>query len=58
MSDLEGEGGAAPEPWWKNTTVYHLYPRSFADSNADGIGDLPGVLSRLDYLQDLGVETI
>jgi len=48
----------APEPWWKHTTVYHLYPRSFADSNGDGIGDLPGVLSRLDYLHDLGVETI
>lgn len=46
------------DPWWKSTTVYHLYPRSFADGNSDGVGDLPGVLARLDYLHDLGVETI
>lgn len=44
--------------WWKNTTVYQVYPRSFADGNGDGIGDLAGVLSRLEYLQALGVETI
>ena len=44
--------------WWKKTTVYQLYPRSFYDSNGDGIGDLEGILSKLDYLQDLGVETI
>ncbi|MBL8941695.1 MAG: DUF3459 domain-containing protein [Myxococcales bacterium] len=50
--------GPAGDPWWKNTTVYHVYPRSFSDSNGDGIGDLPGVLARLDYLHDLGVETI
>jgi alpha-glucosidase len=46
------------EPWWKRTTVYHLYPRSFRDANGDGIGDLHGVIERLDYLHDLGVETI
>ncbi len=45
-------------PWWKRTTVYQVYPRSFSDSNADGIGDLPGVIERLDYLRWLGVETI
>jgi alpha-glucosidase len=45
-------------PWWRCTTVYHLYTRSFADGNGDGIGDLAGVLDRLDYLQRLGVETI
>jgi alpha-glucosidase len=45
-------------PWWKRTTVYQIYPRSFADSNGDGIGDLPGVIDRLDYLQRLGVETL
>lgn len=44
--------------WWKHTTVYHVYPRSFADTNGDGVGDLAGVLERLDYLRDLGVETI
>ncbi|MEO7331325.1 MAG: alpha-glucosidase [Minicystis sp.] len=45
-------------PWWKRTTVYQIYPRSFADANGDGIGDLAGILSRLDYIQQLGVETI
>jgi len=45
-------------PWWKKTVVYQLYPRSFIDSNGDGIGDLKGIISKLDYLQDLGIETI
>jgi glycosidase len=45
-------------PWWKQTTVYQIYPRSFYDRNGDGIGDLEGVIDRLDYLQWLGVETI
>ena len=43
---------------WRETTVYQIYPRSFQDSDGDGIGDLPGVMARLDYLQDLGVETL
>jgi alpha-glucosidase len=45
-------------PWWKRTTVYQIYPRSFADTNGDGIGDLAGVIGKLDYLRDLGVETL
>lgn len=45
-------------PWWKRTTVYQIYVRSFADTNGDGIGDLQGVLGKLDYLQSLGVETL
>jgi len=44
--------------WWKETTVYQIYPRSFKDSNGDGIGDLQGIISRLDYIKDLGFETI
>ncbi len=45
-------------PWWQTTTIYQVYPRSFADSNNDGIGDLRGILSKLDYVQNLGFETI
>lgn len=48
---------AAP-PWWQSTTIYQVYPRSFADSNADGLGDLRGVIDRLDHLAELGVETV
>ena len=44
--------------WWQSTTIYQIYPRSFQDSNNDGVGDLQGVIDRLDYLQDLGVETL
>ena len=44
--------------WWRQAVVYQVYPRSFADSNGDGIGDLPGLTSRMDYLADLGVDAI
>lgn len=44
--------------WWKDAVVYQIYPRSFQDSNGDGIGDLQGIISRLDYLQDLGINAI
>lgn len=47
----------APD-WWKNSVVYQIYPRSFLDSNHDGIGDLPGIIQKLDYLQNLGVDVI
>jgi oligo-1,6-glucosidase len=50
---------AAKKPaWWKETIVYQLYPRSFQDSNGDGVGDLKGITSRLDYLKSLGVGTV
>jgi len=44
--------------WWKNAVIYEIYPRSFQDSNGDGMGDLNGITSRLDYLKDLGVDAI
>ena len=44
--------------WWQKGIIYQVYPRSFADSNGDGVGDLPGVISRLDYLQWLGVDAV
>ncbi len=44
--------------WWKEAVVYQIYPRSFMDSNGDGIGDIQGIISRLDYLQELGVDVV
>jgi alpha-glucosidase len=44
--------------WWHKAVFYQIYPRSFADSNGDGIGDIPGILSKLDYLQDLGIDAL
>ena len=49
MSDLK---------WWETAVIYQIYPRSFQDSNGDGIGDLQGIISRLDYIADLGVDAI
>ncbi|KAF4530797.1 hypothetical protein B566_EDAN018828 [Ephemera danica] len=44
--------------WWKEAVVYQIYPRSFYDSNADGIGDLEGITQKLEYLQNLGIDVI
>jgi alpha-glucosidase len=49
---------AEQTPWWRKTTIYQIYPRSYKDSNGDGIGDLEGIISKLDYIKDLGFETI
>jgi oligo-1,6-glucosidase len=44
--------------WWKESVIYQIYPRSFMDSNGDGIGDIPGIISKLDYLNNLGIDVI
>ena len=44
--------------WWRHGVIYQVYPRSFQDSNGDGVGDLRGVINRLDYLQWLGIDAI
>ena len=46
------------EPWWKKAVVYQIYPKSFYDTTGNGTGDLPGIISKLDYLKELGVDVI
>jgi alpha-glucosidase len=48
----------AGHSWWRHGIIYQVYPRSFQDSDGDGIGDLKGIMQRLDYLADLGITTI
>lgn len=57
MSDQTGRLEREKD-WWKSAVAYQIYPRSFNDSNADGTGDLRGIIERLDYLEDLGVDVI
>src|ERR1043165_8613898 len=45
-------------PWYHHTVIYQIYPRSFFDSNGDGIGDIPGIIQKLDYIKSIGYETI
>ncbi|WP_371478049.1 glycoside hydrolase family 13 protein [Kitasatospora sp. NBC_00315] len=52
------DNAGAPRGWWREAVIYQVYPRSFADSNGDGMGDLPGIRSRLPYLRDLGVDAV
>lgn len=44
--------------WWRQATVYQIYPRSFADANGDGIGDLKGITSKVGYLEKLGIDAV
>ena len=53
-----GSGAGETPAWWTDAVVYQIYPRSFADSDGDGIGDISGVIDHLDHLVDLGVETV
>ncbi|KAI7274211.1 hypothetical protein KC335_g2654 [Hortaea werneckii] len=45
-------------PWWKDVSIYQIYPASFQDSNGDGIGDLQGIIQRLDYIKSIGVDVV
>ncbi len=56
MSDFKFLTGS--EDWWRQAVVYQIYPRSFADSNGDGIGDIRGIISRVDYLKTLGIDAV
>lgn len=53
-----GIDGKTTHKWWKEAVFYQIYPRSFCDSDGDGIGDLPGIISKLDYLKELGVDAL
>ncbi|MDR1299230.1 MAG: trehalose-6-phosphate hydrolase, partial [Oscillospiraceae bacterium] len=55
---MRAKGAINIAQWWKNTAVYQVYPKSFLDSSGDGIGDLPGVISKLEYIKSLGVGAI
>lgn len=46
------------QPWWRGAVIYQIYPRSFMDTNADGVGDIPGIVQKLDYIASLGVDAI
>jgi len=56
--DIPADRAAVSAAWWRSAVIYQIYPRSFADANGDGIGDLNGVRSKLPYLADLGVDAI
>ncbi|KAK4698645.1 hypothetical protein P7C70_g7628, partial [Phenoliferia sp. Uapishka_3] len=60
MTQISGVSDDAPPtaPWWKEATIYQIYPASFLDSNGDGLGDLPGIVSKLDYLKALQVDCL
>ena len=59
QSRLEADtAGSSDTVWWRGAAIYQIYPRSFLDTNADGIGDLAGITARLDYVAALGVDAI
>ncbi len=58
VSGLVHEADPADAPWWRHAVIYQIYPRSWSDSDGDGLGDLPGITARLPYLRDLGVDAI
>jgi alpha-glucosidase len=57
-TDLVHPADSADAAWWRHAVIYQIYPRSWADSDGDGVGDLPGVTARLEHLRDLGVDAV
>jgi hypothetical protein len=55
---MEETAVAQKKLWWKEGVVYQIYPASFKDSNGDGLGDIPGIISKIDYLEDLGIDIV
>ncbi|WP_229053148.1 glycoside hydrolase family 13 protein [Aeromicrobium sp. Leaf350] len=55
---MSGGPSSSQTPWWRNAVIYQVYPRSWADADGDGIGDLPGITARLDHLAALGVDAV
>ncbi len=61
ISDVRSTSAHTKGPqkaWWKEASVYQIYPSSFKDSNGDGVGDIPGILEKLDYLESLQVDVV
>ena len=58
MINVKGRDKTMEKRWWKESIVYQIYPRSFKDSNGDGIGDLNGITEKMDYLEKLGVNVV
>ena len=58
MSFLQHSDNAKNPEWWRGAVIYQIYPRSYQDSNGDGIGDLQGIIQRLPYIAELGVDAI
>src|SRR4051794_8792916 len=52
------QGMTDASPWWRGAAIYQIYPRSYADGNADGVGDIAGIRARLAHLRDLGVDAL
>ena len=58
MTGPASPSGQDRTPWWRGAVIYQIYPRSFCDSNGDGVGDLPGITQNLEYVASLGVDAI
>ena len=58
MPTIQNNLAHLPADWWRSAVIYQVYPRSFLDSNGDGIGDLPGITSKLDYIAALGADIV